>query len=209
MHDLCSVAKKANRLPKASNSERTQNDLALFFLFAPSTALLVAVRKSTWKNGQFAPYSVPPVRTPSKLPSCDSTGVIASPLASTSPFSFNTGASLAAAAMLSVTLRLCSSSGPTYPNPFATSARFVHRSVMLAKCHSTTSGLACRASWLRESTRAWMEVASTKLTEEKSRTMARRMGRVSGWSDCLPRRGPGSFHGRSWSVLVTRTTEWV
>lgn len=209
MHDLCRVVKKANRPPKANHAERTQNDLASFFLLAPSTAFLVAVRKSTWKNGQFAPYSVPPVRTPSKLPLSDSTDVIASPLASTSPFSFNTGVSLAAAAMLSVTLRLCSSSGPTNPKPFATSARFVHRSVTLAKCHSTTSGVACRASWLRESTRAWMEVASTKLTDEKSRIMARRMGRVSGWSDCFPRRGPGSFHGRSCELLGSWTIERI
>lgn len=130
-------------------------------------------------------------------------GFITSPWDSSSPLPCSTsGAFSEAAAMLRVTLRLWSSSWFAKPKPFATRARFVQRSVMFAKCHSTISGFACRLSWFRASTSAWIEVASTKLTEEKSRIMARRMGRVSGASSPLGRRGPGSFHGRSYRRLA-------
>ena len=39
---------------------------------------------------------------------------------------------------------------------------------------------------------------STLLTEEKSRIMAFSVGRCEDEASVLPRRGPGSFQGRSW-----------
>lgn len=46
------------RVPKintAPTAEGNQNDEAAFFLFADSVALVVAVWRSGWMNGQFAP----------------------------------------------------------------------------------------------------------------------------------------------------------
>ncbi len=46
--------------------------------------------------------------------------------------------------------------------------------------------------------RCWTEVISTLLTEEKSRITAFRVGLSGSVGAGRPRRGPGSFQGRSW-----------
>ena len=94
-----------------------------------------------------------------------------------------------------------------YPKPACTSARLVQRLVIHAMCHSGFSGDAQRSSWLRTSIRCWTEVMSTLLTDEKSRIIAFRVGRSSRMTSTFPLRGPGSFHGRSYSlrsVIATR-----
>lgn len=90
-----------------------------------------------------------------------------------------------------------------YPNPAAPKARRVHRLPSPAMCHSTASGAACRSSWFRVSMRACIAVTSTPCTAEQSSTIARSVGRLSSASICFPRRGPGSFQGRSYEGCIS------
>ena len=57
--------------------------------------------------------------------------------------------------------------------------------------------------------RCWTEVMSTLLTEERSRTMALRVGLSGSGITGRPRRGPGSFQGRSWGHVSEEAEDLV